>query len=134
MHHTRIVTSFLTNDERFLILKRSQNVKSMKGLWGGVSGVIEENEEPLRRAKIEIFEEVGIEERQIDLLKTATELQVRSEQYSNHEWTIFPFLFNVKEPKIRLNWENSDYKWISPDEISRYKTVPNLDEVLARLL
>lgn len=106
----------------------------MKGLWGGVSGVIEENEEPLRRAKIEIFEEVGIEERQIDLLKTATELQVRSEQYSNHEWTIFPFLFNVKEPKIRLNWENSDYKWISPDEISRYKTVPNLDEVLARLL
>ena len=134
MHHTRIVTSFLTNDERFLILKRSQNVKSMKGLWGGVSGVIEENEEPLRRAKIEIFEEVGIEERQIDLLKTATELQVRSEQYSNHEWTIFPFLFNVKETKIRLNWENSDYKWISPDEISRYKTVPNLDEVLARLL
>lgn len=134
MHHTRIVTSFLTNDERFLILKRSQNVKSMKGLWGGISGVIEGKEDPLHRAKIEIFEETGIEEKRIDLVKTAKELQVRSEQYSNHQWTIFPFLFNVEETKIKLNWENSDYKWISPDEMSRYQTVPNLDEVLARLL
>ena len=134
MYHTRIVTSFLTNDGKFLILRRSQNVKSMKGLWGGVSGVIERDEDPLRRAKIEIFEETGIEERQIDLLKTAKEFQIRSEQYSNHEWTVFPFLFNVKEPKIKLNWENSDYKWINQDEISKYQTVPNLDEVLARLL
>ena len=33
-------------------------VKSMKGLWAGISGIIEKNEEPLQRAKIEIFEEV----------------------------------------------------------------------------
>jgi 8-oxo-dGTP pyrophosphatase MutT (NUDIX family) len=106
----------------------------MKGLWGGISGVIEGNENPLHRAKTEIFEETSVEEKQISLLKTAEQLQVRSERYTNHQWTIFPFLFEVKEPRIRLNWENSDYKWIGADELSKYHTVPSLDEVLARLL
>jgi 8-oxo-dGTP pyrophosphatase MutT (NUDIX family) len=133
LHYTRIVTSFLSNEEKYLILKRSDNVKSMRSLWGGISGIIEGNEEPLQRAKIEIFEETGIEENKIALAKTANEMQVTS-QYSNHGWIIHPFLFTTDEPKIKLNWENSDYKWISSNEISKYKTVPSLDKVLARLL
>ena len=133
MHYTRIVTSFLSSKEKYLILKRSENVKSMRSLWGGVSGIIEGNEEPLQRAKIEIFEETGILENKIVLSKTASEMQVSS-QYSNHGWIIHPFLFTVKESQIKLNWENSEYKWISPDEMSNYKTVPSLYKVLARLL
>ena len=105
----------------------------MRGLWGGVSGIIEGNEEPLQRAKIEVFEETGILENKIVLSKAASEMQVSS-QYSNHGWIIHPFLFTVKESQIKLNWENSEYKWISPDEMSNYKTVPSLDKVLARLL
>ena len=133
MHYTRIVTSFLSSEEKYLILKRSDSVKSMRGLWGGVSGIIEGNEEPLQRAKIEIFEETGILENKIVLSKTASEMQVSS-QYSNHGWMIHPFLFTVKESQIKLNWENSEYTWISPDEMSNYKTVPSLDKVLSRLL
>ena len=133
MHYTRIVTSFLSSEEKYLILKRSDSVKSMRGLWGGVSGIIEGSEEPLQRAKIEIFEETGISESKIVLSKTASEMQVSS-QYSNHGWIIHPFLFTVKESQIKLNWENSEYTWISPDEMSNYKTVPSLDKVLSRLL
>ena len=133
MNYTRIVTSFLSSQEKYLILKRSENVKSMRGLWGGVSGIIEGTEEPLQRAKIEIFEETGIIENNIVLAKTANQMQVSS-QYSNHGWIIHPFLFTVKESEIKLNWENSEYRWIGPDEMSNYKTVPSLDKVLARLL
>ena len=133
MNYTRIVTSFLSSQEKFLILKRSENVKSMQGLWGGVSGIIEGTEEPLQRAKIEIFEETGIIENNIVLVKTATQMQVSS-QYSNHGWIIHPFLFTVKESQIKLNWENSEYRWISSDEMQNYRTVPSLDKVLARLL
>ena len=57
MRSTRIVTSFIKDNDKFLILKRSNKVKTMKGLWAGISGIIENNEEPLNRAKIEIFEE-----------------------------------------------------------------------------
>jgi 8-oxo-dGTP pyrophosphatase MutT (NUDIX family) len=133
LHYTRIVTSFLSSQEKYLILKRSENVKSMRGLWGGISGVIEGTEEPLQRAKIEILEETGIVENNIVLAKAADQMQVSS-QYSNHGWIIHPFLFTVKESQIKLNWENSEYKWISPDEMSKYKTVPSLDKVLDRLL
>jgi len=63
MRSTKIVTSFIKNNNKLLILKRSDKVKSMKGLWSGVSGIIEGNENPLDRAKIEIFEEVGIVEK-----------------------------------------------------------------------
>ena len=65
MHKTKIVTTFLTNSDKILLLKRSQKVKTMKNLWAGISGLIEGDEEPLSRAKIEIFEEVGIEDTNI---------------------------------------------------------------------
>jgi 8-oxo-dGTP pyrophosphatase MutT (NUDIX family) len=134
MRSTKIVTSFIISNEKFLLLKRSEKVKSMKGLWAGISGIIEKNEEPLQRAKIEIFEELGIKEEQIKLLKTAELMRVVSPQYKNHEWEIFPFLFEANYPEIKLNWENSEYKWISADELNNYKTVPNLEKVLLSLL
>jgi len=67
MRSTRIVTSFIKFNDRILILKRSEKVRSMKGLWSGVSGIIENNENPIDRAKIEIFEEIGIREKEIRL-------------------------------------------------------------------
>ena len=134
MHHTKIVTSFLKNDDKILILKRSDMVKSMKGLWSGVSGIIEKEEKPLMRAKIEIFEEVGLEEIHIKLLKESEQIKVESPQYRNHKWEIFPFLFEAKNTDIKLNWENSEYKWIKVEEIKEFETVPNLEQILFRLL
>ncbi len=134
MRATRIVTSFIRDNGKLLILKRSDEVKSMKGLWAGISGIIEKNEEPLTRAKIEIFEEVGITEDKISLIKATEEIRINSPQYKNHEWEIFPFLFEVDNPKITLNWENSDFKWISIEELENYETVPSLQKVLFNLL
>ena len=134
MYSTKIVTSFILHVDKILILKRSQNVKTMKGLWAAISGIIEGNEEPLQRAKTEIFEETGITEDYLVLLKVAPKMQIISPQYTHHEWSVFPFLFSVKESKIKLNWENSEFKWIYPNEISKYQTVPSLEMVLASLL
>jgi len=134
LRFTNIVTSFIKNDDKILILKRSDKVKSMKCLWAGISGIIENNETPLTRAKIEIFEEAGIHEEQIELLKAIQQIKISSPQYKNHEWNIFPFLFKAKNPEIKLNWENSEFKWIEPNEIKNYKTVPDLEKILFSLL
>ena len=134
MRSTKIVTSFIRDNDKLLILKRSQKVKSMKGLWAGISGIIESNETPLRRAKVEIFEEVGIKEEDIALIKSGEEMRINSPQYENHEWEVFPFLFEAKNPSIKLNWENSDFKWINIEELENYETVPSLDKVLLNLL
>ena len=134
LRFTNIVTSFIKNDDKILILKRSDKVKSMKCLWAGISGIIENDETPLTRAKIEIFEEAGIHEEQIELLKAIQQIKISSLQYKNHEWNIFPFLFKAKNPEIKLNWENSEFKWIEPNEIKNYKTVPDLEKILFSLL
>lgn len=134
MRSTRIVTCFLTNNGKFLILKRSNKVKTMRGLWAGISGIIEKNETPFERAKTEIYEEVGINQNQIKLIKEAIEMLVSSPQYQNHQWRVFPFLFETTNPQIKLNWENSEYKWIFVEELKNYKTVPSLAKVLFSLL
>jgi len=128
------VTSFIQDEQKLLILRRSHQVKTMKGLWAGISGIIEKNEPPLTRAKIEIYEETGISEDKIRLVKKAAKLRIHSPQYENHEWEIFPFLFEAKNPDIKLNWENSEYMWITIDELKNYNTVPSLEKVLQNLL
>ena len=133
MHKTKIVTTFLTNSDKILLLKRSQKVKSMKNLWAGISGIIEGNEKPVKRAKIEVYEEVGIDESNIKLIKEGGVILIESPQYENHQWEVYPFLFSCDIREIKLNWENSDSKWISMNELNDFTTVPSLDKVLTRL-
>ena len=134
MRKTSIVTSFLNHNDKILILKRSQQVRTMKGLWSGVSGIIENNETAIKRAKIEIFEEVGIKEQNIELIKSGNEISVESPQYKNHQWMIFPFLFQTEISDIKLNWENSEFRWIHVNEFKEFNTVPNLEKILLTLL
>ena len=135
MFSTNIVTSFIKNNDKVLILKRSDKVKSMKCLWAGVSGIIEKNDiTPLDRAKTEILEETGIGEEEIKLLKANEQIKIEAAQYKNHEWNIFPFLFSTTNSEIKLNWENSEFKWIEPNNIKNYETVPELEKILFSLL
>jgi len=134
MRSTKIVTSFVTKDNKFLILRRSDKAKSMKGLWSAVSGVIEEDEDPLERAKIELYEEIGAKRDSIRLLKSGRKMIVSSPQYLEQQWVVFPFLFETSHDQVLLNWENDSYRWITHDEIYQYKTVPSLDKVLLGLL
>ena len=134
MRSTRIVTSFIKNSNKILILKRSNKVRTMKGLWSGVSGIIENNEVPIDRARIEIFEEVGIKSEQISLVKNIEKIKISSPQYENHEWIVFSFLFETEKTEIKLNWENPEYRWIMINDLKNYETVPNLYKILINLL
>ena len=134
MRSTRIVTSFIKNSNKILILKRSNKVRTMKGLWSGVSGIIENNEVPIDRARIEIFEEIGIKSEQISLVKNIEKIKISSPQYENHEWIVFSFLFETEKTEIKLNWENSEYRWIMINDLKNYETVPNLYKILINLL
>jgi 8-oxo-dGTP pyrophosphatase MutT (NUDIX family) len=106
----------------------------MKNLWAGISGIIENEEEPIKRAEIEIFEEVGIKSSEITLIKEGTKMLIESPQYVNHQWEVYPFLFLCNTREIKLNWENSKSVWINTDELNKFTTVPSLEKVLTRLL
>ena len=78
-------------------------MRSIKSFWSRVSGITKKKENPVSRAKIEIFEKVGIIEDEITPVKSTEKIKISSTHYENHEWEIFPFLFETKQREIKLN-------------------------------
>ena len=131
----KVVTCLLMNDDKLLILKRSDKVSTYKGLWGGVTGYVEEHKKPYETAIKEIKEEVGIEKKDVSLVRKCNPFTF-TDYYEGkkYEWTIYPFLFKIeKKNKIKIDWEHSKYKWISPSEIGRYDTVPHLKDIVFKI-
>lgn len=131
-----VVTVLLTNSiGKILILKRSDKVRTYKGMWGGVAGYIEENEKPYDTAIKEIKEETSLEKEDVELLKQLNPVYF-TDFYNKqrYDWKIFPFLFKIKEKrKIKIDWEHSQYRWISPSQIKKFDTVPHLKDIVSKL-
>ncbi|MEW5759997.1 MAG: NUDIX pyrophosphatase [Candidatus Thermoplasmatota archaeon] len=125
-----VVTCFIKYKGKILILKRSDKVRTHKGKWAGVSGYVEENEKPEFTAYKEVKEEVGLGKDEIVLKKVGMPFEIERE-----DWVVHTFLFETeKEPNISIDWEHTEYRWIQPDEIENYDTVPKLKEALMLVL
>jgi ADP-ribose pyrophosphatase YjhB (NUDIX family) len=128
-----VITVFLSHAGKILVLKRSTKVGTYQGHWAGVSGYLERTD-PLEQAYTEISEEVGLGSDQVTLVRRGAPLEVMDHVH-DRAWRVYPFLFAVREPeRIRLDWENTEMRWIHPGEVSRLQTVPGLAEVLQRVL
>jgi len=132
LEDTRVVTCLLTHSGKVLVLKRSQLVGSYRGLWGGVAGYIE-GPSPLEQAFIEIEEEVGLSPQDVHFVLSGEPLILEDPQISTR-WVIHPFLFEVISPeKIRLDVEHTELRWINPEQLGQFDSVPGLKEVWERL-
>ena len=128
-----VVTVFLAHHSKILVLKRSSRVGTYRGRWAGVSGYLE-SEDSLDQAFTEMAEEVGLSRDDVTLIRAGEPIEVVDEA-RNRAWRVHPFLFRVDEPdKIRLDWENTEMRWVRPDELVGLQTVPALKEALERVL
>lgn len=127
-----VVTVFLRNSGRILVLRRSGKVGTYRGKWAGISGYVER--EPLQQAYIEIEEEAGIDRRDIRLVATGEPLEVEDPALETL-WIVHPFLFDIASPeRVRTDWEHVEAKWVPPEEVRHLDTVPGLAEALERVL
>ncbi|MFQ5837583.1 MAG: NUDIX domain-containing protein [Thermoplasmata archaeon] len=126
-----VVTSFLWFDDRILLLRRSEAVGSFAGHWAGVSGYIEEEEEATHRARTEIAEETGFMD--VKLMSEGKVVLARGRE-SNTVWAVHPFIFEVRGGDVTLDWEHVEYRWIRPEELGNYTTVPKLREAMESAL
>jgi len=120
-----VVTAFLRRpDGRFLLLKRSNRVGSGRGLWAGVSGFMEDVP-PEAQARIEVEEETGIARDLPKLVRAGSEVRARQEHRC---WVVHPFLLDVPEVAVRLDWEHTESEWVDPSVLADRPTVPKLAE------
>jgi len=132
-----IATSILVNNENeVLILKRSNKVRTYKGMWGGIAGYVEKGEEPFDTAIKEIREEASLEQKDVVFLKSLDPFEfVDFIDGLRYDWNIYTFLFKTeKKDKVHIDWEHTEYRWINPSKLGEFDTVPHLKEVIFKLL
>jgi len=131
LHEKQVVTCFLESDGEILILRRSEQVGSYQGRWAGVSGYIETTAD--EQALTEITEETGLSQEDLKLTKKGKPLSIGDEKLGV-KWVVHPYLFHIQDrDKIKIDWEHKEARWIKPEEIGNYQTVPKLKETLAKV-
>jgi 8-oxo-dGTP diphosphatase len=87
----------------------------------------------MEQAFLEVEQETGLGPRDIHLLHRGKPLDAPDEE-NKRLWRVHPFLFEVEPGRdIRLDWEHSDCRWVSPEEIGTMETVPLLVEAWERV-
>lgn len=132
---THVVTCFLLRtdgvEQRLLIVRRSQQVGSYQARWAGISGFIEPGVSADEQAYTEIFEETQLRREQVRLLRRGSIVEHKDVALKRH-FFVHPFLFAVLAPDtVQTDWEATEMRWIKPQELSTYETVPRLLETYA---
>lgn len=132
LEEKHVVTCFLEHQKLILILRRSAKVGTYKRAWAGVSGFVET--EPLDQAYTEIREETGLFKSSIKLIQAGKPVEIIDNDL-HRKWIVHPFLFHVTDPeRLKIDWEHTEFKWIKPRDLSKYKTVPGLNTALGSVL
>lgn len=121
------VIALLKRGDKILIMKRSDKVSGYPGYYHCIAGHLEEGNDPLEMAMQEVEEEAQIPRSKIRLL-------AKAESREDHRYGItfirHMYLFETEVAEVKLNWENTDARWIRPGDLGKFKYVPFLKEAL----
>jgi translation initiation factor 2B subunit (eIF-2B alpha/beta/delta family) len=120
MSETHVVTCFLRNRGEVLLFKRSDEVGSYSGQWGAVAGHAEGD--PDGAAREEIREESGLGDA-VSFVRAGEPFAVEDD---DTHWMVHPYLFDCDSRAVETNYETTEFEWVSPVEIRRRETVPDL--------
>lgn len=126
---------FVKYKDKILLLKRSDKVRTYKEKWNTIAGYLDEVEKPIEE-KIynELEEELGIERSNINNLKITRQYKIEDKKIKK-TWLTYPTLVElIKNPKIKLDWEHSEFRWIKRNEIKNFDCVYKLAESLKKVL
>lgn len=119
-HDVAAVVVFVMYDEKLLLLKRSDQVRSYKNKWDVIAGFYDEFVEPEEKALEELREEAGIVAEDIELLKPG-KLFARHDEALNGTFYNVPVLVRLKTQKeIVLDFEHTEYAWTTFDQLKNY--------------
>ncbi|MCQ2085548.1 MAG: NUDIX domain-containing protein [archaeon] len=107
------------------MLHRPEKSHTYPGKWSLVSGHVEAGESPEEAARREIMEET-----QISVGYPAATAPVFMVRYADTIYVVHSYMYRVSTTDVKLNNENTDCMWISPEEFDADESVDGVDRVL----
>ncbi len=117
-HKIHGVRALIYCKNKLLILKRAELDKDNSGLWDLPGGAIENNEDIFTAVKREVLEETGMKSSAISI-KDLCGLFLG--KLKGKKLSILFFPCESKTQKVKLSTEHSEYLWINPNDMSKYK-------------
>jgi 8-oxo-dGTP diphosphatase len=111
-------------ENKLLLVRRSENDNWMAGKFALIGGGIEENEIPEECIIREAKEEANLTLKKPKLV------------YSTIEGNTFLYVYVSKvtnSDRIKLNDEHTGYIWVNSNDIEKYDTVPNLFDMVKKV-
>lgn len=105
---------YIVCKDKVLMFRRGDNAPAFPGLWVGPGGHVDHDEDFLKAAIREVFEETGVKIEANKIKLKALAIHRRS--YSNSTWVLPIFRADLDEPCEIKNSDEGDAKWI---EISK---------------
>ncbi len=126
-----VITCFPLHRGKVLLLKRSDEVATYPGKWGTVTGYLEADTVD-EQCLEELCEELGIVEEAIIRYEKGEQFTFKD---GDREWKIHPVVAHIDEDEdFDLNVENTEYRWVDPQDVKMFDTVPRLTESLKKAL
>lgn len=108
-------------NEKVLIVRRSLTDTWMPGHYGLPGGKLEIGESPTEALSRECKEEVNLDIEPINFIFLS--------KVSNNKKHAF-YCTTKFSGSLKLDFEHDDYQWINPDNLSKYKVVLDLPEII----
>ena len=120
------VAVVILHKRRILLLKRRKIPFIFNpGIWSFVMGSRKRGEQYKETAYRELNEETGLERKSIKQLRKPIKVWMFDAK-KNKKWQNYLFFFSSSTDKIKLNMENSGYRWASLNDLKKGKDYTNI--------
>ncbi len=120
-----IISAMIVVNGKFLILHRPSSSRSYPDKWSLVSGHVEYGESFEETSRREILEET-----QISVSYPNAECPPFRVREGNTIYNVHTFLYLLPSAEVKLNHENTEFKWVSLDEVDISKMVDGIPVAL----
>ena len=114
---------------RIALFRRSRRLGHDSGLWHCITGFVEAGATPEQQTLEELFEETGLQAKDLLDLRQGPDLVVADG--SGTPWLVHTFTALISRRRLKINWEHDSYRWTDPHKAKRFTNrVTWLDNVL----
>ncbi len=127
-----VTLCFVRAGKHILLLRSAVHKDRFRGLWNGLGGHVRSGEDVRAAARRELLEESGLEPRQLRLRAVIHETGLLGRDH-----LLFVFTAHVDEREAERtppSIPEGELAWFQPDEIPWAEAVPDLCELLPRVL